>query len=450
MRYVIVLCAAVLAATGVATGQRPTRPPTFSDGDTEGLVVSPNPDIRYAWKRRVFWKISPQDAGAPTGGVTRHTAAERSVMGGTLDALTGVFKSTPTGSSGEGFWVLDSRTFGYSIPFDRPAAIPPGRAPLVYESLLFPMYHEDIRNNGIWRQSVNVETESAGFCFNRLPEALDAPTLLSEPRVGDRAPDAFYLRPRVTAIWRGFPIYEGQVLIVSRQGRDPWAAVPYGRALKAAIGPLEKDRTSAEARLTGLRKTRDEVNTPAWEQGMRDQFEKNYGNLKTTRPSGYEARLRSLEAEIRGKRQQAEAAASPPRGPAGAWYWNPVEAHDDARRRLEALVPDESVQPACFVELSGTQREGRYSLGGSIVPERNAPGCRQIVRTNWEYFDLSLPRTAPQILYVRSFGRCAAVSGDELVSRPIDRWDAPPQGCVQHARMWREADWSALAALVVK
>ena len=64
------------------------------------------------------------------------------------------------------------------------------------------------------------------------------------------------------------------------------------------------------------------------------------------------------------------------------------------------------------------------------------------------YFDLTLPRTTPQILFVRDFGRCVKVAGDTLVSAPISRWDAPPQGCVQHAQMWREVDWTKIAELV--
>ena len=87
-------------------------------------------------------------------------------------------------------------------------------------------------------------------------------------------------------------------------------------------------------------------------------------------------------------------------------------------------------------------------MPGSIVPEASAPGCRQIVRTNWDYFDLSLPRTTPQMLFVRQFGRCVSVANDQLVSKPVGRWDAPPQGCVQYAQMWREADWTKIAALV--
>ena len=52
------------------------------------------------------------------------------------------------------------------------------------------------------------------------------------------------------------------------------------------------------------------------------------------------------------------------------------------------------------------------------------------------------------MLFVRQFGRCVSVANDQLVSKPVGRWDAPPQGCVQYAQMWREADWTKIAALV--
>ena len=126
-----------------------------------------------------------------------------------------------------------------------------------------------------------------------------------------------------------------------------------------------------------------------------------------------------------------------------------MEAHANAVRQFAELPPAEAAAPACFVELPAAERaNGRYTMPGSIVPEASAPGCRQIVRTNWDYFDLSLPRTTPQMLFVRQFGRCVSVANDQLVSKPVGRWDAPPQGCVQHAQMWREADWTKIAALV--
>lgn len=445
----VLLAGLVIASLAPLAAQPRTQAPTFEPGDTEGLVASPNPRVRHAWKRKVFWKVSQQSPRGASRSIPAHTAAERSQMSAALDALSAILKATPTGSDGEGFWMLDSRTFDYPDPSALPATMPLAKFPLVFEAGLFPFRHEDIEKDGKWQLSVRGETESVYFQFNRLPDAVDATPILSESQAGDREPVPFYLRPRVTATWQGLPVYEGKVLVVAREGRDPWAPVPLRRALEAAMGPLEKDRKGAEERLAGYRKAFEEVMAPAWEQQKREAFEQQNGELRTSRPSNYAARLRSLEHEITVTRQGAEENANPQKDAKGAWYWGPVNAHDDAAGRLAALSPAAAAAPACFVELSAAERaSGRYALPGTIVPESAAPGCRQIVHTNWAYFDLSLPRSAPQILVVRDFGRCATVENDGLTSAPITRWDSPPQGCVQHARIWREADWTKIAALL--
>lgn len=440
---------ALAAAAVPVIAQPPTKAPTFAPGDSEGLVVSPNPRIRYAWKRKVFWRTSVEPGRGTFRVIPAQTAPERAQMAATLDALSALLAATPTGSGGEGFWMMDARTLDYFDPFVLPERIPLGKFPLTFDTGLFPFYHSDVETNGKWAVSVKGETESVYFYFNRLPEVLEGSPLLTEPRPGDRPAEPFYLRPRVTGTWQGLPIYEGQSLVVAREGRDPWAPVPLARVLKAAMGAFEKDRKTAEDRLAGYKKALDEVMTPAWETRKREVFEKQNGELRTSRPTNYAARLRSLENEIAVTRQDAQANANPQKDAKGQWYWSPVDAHDDAVRRLGDLTAEEAGGPACFVELTAAQRaNGRYTLPGSFIPEASAPGCRQVVRTNWDYFDLTLPRTAPQILYVREFGRCVSVAGDQLVSRPITRWDTPPQGCVQHARIWREADWAQIALLV--
>lgn len=68
--------------------------------------------------------------------------------------------------------------------------------------------------------------------------------------------------------------------------------------------------------------------------------------------------------------------------------------------------------------------------------------------TNWSYFDPKLPRTAPQILTVADFGRCAKLENGKIISRTIVYGLSPPQGCDQHAPMWREVDWQKIAALL--
>lgn len=142
--------------------------------------------------------------------------------------------------------------------------------------------------------------------------------------------------------------------------------------------------------------------------------------------------------------------ADPRHDPKGLRYWNRVEAYDEAAQRLAALSGDVADEPARVLDQSEAQTSGRYLFKGRIVPEREVPGCRPLVRTNGAYFDLSLPRTAPQILPALDFGRCARVTEDERVSRPVSRWDAPPQGWVRHAQVWREVDWTAMAGLVAR
>lgn len=429
----LVLAAAVAAAQG---------PPVFEPGDTEGLKMSPSPQIRHAWKRKVFWKVSPNSAAHNTfGKVPPHTPAERQQMARKLDELVALFKATPNGSQGEGFWVNESRTLDYCDVAALPAGTPPARFPVEYSSGLFPFYHEDILNKGVWRLSVRGETESVYYYFNRLPGSLQ------QKEIGQAE---FYLRPRLTARHAGLPIYEDRVLVVTRAGRDPWSPVPLGRVLKVALPLYEKDKQTAEQRLDGYRKTNEEVQSAAWEQQMRERFEKNNGSLRTTRPSNYAARLRSLEHEIAYTRQKAAAEASPPHDKSGAWYWNPVDAASEAAKQLAALTPSEAAQPACFIDHANTgpKGDGRYTMTGDLAVSGSSPQCRDVVSTNFDYFDLTLPRTAPQLLTVHDFGRCAKPEGDRILSAPVRRWDHPPQGCVQHAQMWRELDWAKFAALV--
>lgn len=425
-------------------------PPVFEPNDTEGLLSSPNPQIRHAWKRKVFWRTSIGGAFAPVSPIPAFTAAERQRMAANLDALVALFKATPTGSAGEGFWVNDSRTYGYAEPYVLPTNAPFARFPLVYSSGLFPFYHEDVKGqNGQWRLSVNGETESVYFYFNRHPEAVRQQVIVTEPRGATLRPVEFYPRPRETGRLGGLPVYDEDILVVARAGRDLWAPAPLGRVLKAALPLYEQDRKSAEERMAGLRKTDQEVQSAAWEQAFREQFERTNASVRASRPENYETRRKSMEREIVYLRQKAAAEANPPRGAEGAWYWNPIDAHQDAVRRLAALTPSEAARPACFAEATTSPRkDGRYQMRGDILAAGASPECRELVMTNWDYFDATLPRPAPQLLTIVSCGRCAKLEGGALVSLPVTRWDTPPQGCVQHAQMWRELDWARFAALV--
>lgn len=436
----------VLLVVSVALAQAPAGPPGFPAEDKEGLKLSPNSQIRHAWKRKVFWKLSPGGDIGFYGKSPLPTPAERVAMHGTLTAMAALFQATPTGKDGEGFWVKDSRTLGGVDVLDMPEAFPVARIPHQFSAGYFPFYHEDNFQSGQWRLSVSGETESVYFSFNRMPRAIGQLVVAKEEQGGGKNAVEFYLRPRETGRWQGLPLYEGYVLVVARAGRDPWPGVSLERALKAAMPLYAQDRKTAEDRLARLKKANDEVQGVDYEQRMWDQFEKNNGALKTSRPGNYEVRKASTTREIAYNRKTAAEKANPQRDVSGSRYWNPVEAQEAA---LNLLAAAGGGKMACFAELSGVKKQGRYAVPGDLMAVGSGANCREVVMTNGDYFDPKLARTAPQILTVVDFGRCAKLDGERLVSAPVRRWDVPPQGCVQHAQMWRELDWAKVAALVV-
>jgi hypothetical protein len=436
---------------------RATAPPTFAPDNPEGLVFAGvRTDGRHAWLRPVMWRQRVQANVPSHASVPRMNPAEQQAMMQTLDALVAVLKATPTGSRGQGFWVNDSRSLGFVDWHRTPPAVAVARWPLVFESRHFPFYHEDqLRPSGQWQLSISGETESIAFSFNRLPGAMQLQPLAKEPAQGERIPVELFVRPRVTATFAGLPVYEGDLLVVARKGRDPWAPVSMARALAATLPLLQQDRESAERRLADLRRKNDEVLAAAWEQKQREDFEKNNGALRETRPANYAARFNSMEHYIRVVRQDSAAAANPQRDAAGSWYWNPIDAHDAALRLRQELTPAQAAQPACFAAASNAQRpqggrasDGRYQMRGDLVMAGSVTGCREIVESNPAYFDLGLPRSAPQILTV-DVGRCTPMTDGRIEQPAPTRFDAPPQGCFRHRAMWAEADWREIAALVV-
>lgn len=64
---------------------------------------------------------------------------------------------------------------------------------------------------------------------------------------------------------------------------------------------------------------------------------------------------------------------------------------------------------------------------------------------NYGYFDPELPRSAPQILLVRSLGRCAKVVNGQLVAPKPVRSIFPPQGCYRHVPIWEAMEWDKAA-----
>lgn len=423
--------------------------PSYDPNDPDGAVMFPNKTGRTLWKRKGVWKTGP--IGSPGGNGSRApvaTAAETQAMRATLDVVSKTLQATPRGSDLIGYWMNEPRNLRYPNRYELPPEVALATAPFEFESGFYPFYLEEVLVNGAFKPQWGGETEGIYFVFNRLPGHYNRPVIGEEP-VPNGEPRRFYLAPQVTGTYQGFSVYESQDLAITRPNRGPWTPVPYGRLLKAALPRYEKDRANAESRLASLRKANDETQAPAYEQKMREHLEKYSGQFRATDPKKWDGRLAGMERELRYNRELAMKKANPQRGDKdGAWYWNPIDAHAAITQAIASLSAADAAKPACW--LQATDTDGRYTAQGRILPAGADPARQPVVTDHHAYFDPKLPRSAPQILIVRSFGRCGRVV-EGKIQRPPFRSDGvhPPQGCNVHVPIWDAADWNTIASTVI-
>jgi hypothetical protein len=410
--------------------------------DPDGTVLAPNGRGRYVWKRKGIWKAGALERYGQPGKTPPPTAGEVKAMNELLDALAAILKATPTAEASTGWWMKESRGYTYPDALEWPGEMPMARVPFQIATGFFPFYLFDRLDKGGFVPDWTGETESVYFAFNSLPGPVKQPVVLKEN--GARVVE-FYPQPQETGRMGGFPIYDGQTLLLARAGRDVWAAAGLERVLRAAMPEYTKDRETAERRLADLKKQNDETQAPAYEEKMRAHLEKVSGALRTSNPGKWQGRVTGMENELKYNRELAAKRANPQRDKDGAWYWNPVDAHAEAAKQLAAMTPEEGRKQACY--LAAADKNGRYAMQGKIVAAGTG-NCQPLVMNNYEYFDGKLARSVPQLLRV-DVGRCAWRMGGKWTATNRPRNDAPPQGCEVHVPMWAEMDWKKVGALVV-
>lgn len=437
--------AALLLIPVLVTGQ---SDPPYDPNDPEGLVYHPNGRTRMAWKRQGQWIGKTLAAPWPAAGIPAVAPGDLAKMAATMDAVTAILRATKEGGDPRGYYMEEGRNAYYQPPHEVPPGVTLATLPIQFTVGYFPHYIYDSLRDGKWVWDKSGETTSVYLWFNRLPGRVSQNVLLKEPGRAADAPIEIFTRPDDSRLYRGFPFLDGQDLLIARAGRDPYAPVSYARALKLAITEFEKDRKTAENRLADLKKKAAETLSPEYEKAMRDHLEKYSGQFRTTDPKKWEGRVAGMERELKYNREKAAKDADPQRDKDGAWYWNPVDAHEDAKRRLASLTAAEGAKPACYLEAKGEQ--GRYAMRGAILTVGADPACRPLVTNNYDYFDPKLPRTAPQILVIQTFGRCVKWDGAKWAGPPkAPPSYFPPQGCYRLFPIYEEMDWKKLAGLLV-
>jgi hypothetical protein len=417
--------------------------------DAEGNRYFGNGTGRYPLKRKGMWKTGALNVVPSVEGAPRATPAEIQLATATLGKVSALFKATPEANQLIGYWVNEPLRLEHPSKWMFPPETAFARAPLTYETRMFPFYLEDQLKNGQYIPVFGGETDSIAFTFNKQPGTLDRPEIASE-ETATGYKRKLYPAPRVTGMFHGFPVYEDRELVIARPDRSPWMPAPYGQALKMALPLFQKDRDNAESQLQRLKKEHEETLSPAYEQQMRDHLEKYSGQFKTSDPKKWQGRVAGMERELKYNRELAAKKANPQRDADGAWYWNRIDAFADAQKRIAELTPESSKAPSCFLTAEKQAAAGRVFMRGTIAPLGQDPKCEALVFDNPRYFDPQLSRAEPQLL-TAGVGRCLKrePNGQFVTVSPL-RPEQPNHGCARHPVLWEQLDWNALAALVQK
>ncbi len=109
--------------------------------------------------------------------------------------------------------------------------------------------------------------------------------------------------------------------------------------------------------------------------------------------------------------------------------------HDAERQLKEAESALASVAnknaPACY-------DRNASSLSAKFRMRTAAPAsCKPLVKTNWAYFDMSRPRSSPQVLVVNMFARC-------LTPESLKQANPLRGGCFINRQLINSLDWGAV------
>ena len=306
------------------------------------------------------------------GGIT---AAEGQAWDAQLRAICDVLKATPVLSAPAGFYpeltghiaVLDAGSF-----VDRPR-----QAPLVGGISLAAWPPRDVRVDAAGAVKLVRGAHIQHF-------RLELNYIYPPARIDWMKDAAGEFAPLVTqGEFAGFPLH-GNSLVLTRDGRLPFAPVSQKRALEAFIADREKYVASVEVPLVAQRKKEyEDFVSPEGRERRRAAIEAEVAGVH---PTAAEQTRRRAEAIDRRREQDLLAAAR--QGPSAA-----AKALDEAKARLAAFGEAERQAPAWLLP-----SRGQRAL--EIVAAR-PPGASPLVAFDEGFFDPKQPRHTLRVALVR-------------------------------------------------
>ena len=238
--------------------------------------------------------------------------------------------------------------------------------------------------------------------------------------------DAF-LQPRLNGEVAGLPRY-GDMLVIAKLPETLWSPEPLSAAIdlvaanrRAELASFQESLEKAKARLAIVR-------DPAWRaQRMKDARE---AAARMPKPEEFVA---SIESAV--KIEEASLVQDiGPTGGTGKGLAVTQRALDEIAAWLAELSPSDRAAPACFAaEAKGLRARFRPGLSA---------GCVAIVKPNYQYFNATLPRSAPQVLVISPMADCF----DTANKNNVGANSTSPAGCAANRKLVETMDKDAIRA----
>lgn len=227
----------------------------------------------------------------------------------------------------------------------------------------------------------------------------------------------------------GLPWF-GNVLVLKKNPKLLWTPVSLRETFQLVVAQRKKDVGEFEE---ALARVNNEHKAWTAQRAERQQMQKSLAPSQKD-PQAYLAQAAELERyeETIYREKLAELTPTADR------FWAAALARlSEAQQDLGSLSTAQAAAPACL--LQRTEVDARPL---SRFVAATTPGCRPVIRPNWDYFDRSLPRTAIQLITIGSIDEC--VGDPKAVSGP-NRY-----GCPTNVALLQNLDWEQWKALIDK
>lgn len=375
------------------------------------------PDETGPWRP---WHMTAIASARQDRGVT---SAELQAFETRLQELAAIVRrapavATPIGFAGELWGHLDG--FGGARP-----GVPPGKSLPLAGAVSFGAFPlvEFTRNGRLMNEDLKGgETALLQFRVNAIERGeFSAPAPMEW--TADDAPG--FLEPLAGAPAHGLARL-GDEFVLTNRARPLWLPVSLEAALRPVIGARQ---TQAEQRRALYARQLAEFadwKTPAKRVARRAAWAEAAKTLSDG--AAFLASMEKADVDI----EKAKTADLAPGGREERGVQEAERDLQEAEAALAAFSPTEQAGPACYVERAEHLAQKFRPLTGP-----STPGCRAIVRTNWDVFDRTLPRAMPQVLVIDAYARCLT---------PESLKDTRPGGCVTNRRLMESIDWDAVRA----